>query len=99
MTELDAVISELRTATAAIDEAVNTLAEMFGGCREPQPQPEPVPVITRKDVRAILAEKSSKGFTAEVRELLKAHGADKLSGIDPAEYPALIKEAEAIGNE
>ena len=99
MAELDAVISELRTATAAIDEAVNTIAEMFGGCREPEPQTEPVPVFTREDVRAILAEKSSRGFTARVRELLKAHGADRLSGIDPAEYPALVKEAEAIGNE
>lgn len=99
MAELDAVISELITATAAINEAVNTITEMFGGSREPEPQLEPAPVITREDVRAILAEKSSKGFTAEVRKLLKAHGADRLSGIDPAEYPALIKEAETIGNE
>lgn len=99
MAELDAVISELRTATAAIEEAVNTITEMFSGSRKPEPKSEPAPVITREAVRAILAEKSSRGFTAEVRTLLKAHGADKLSGIDPDESPALIKEAEAIGNE
>ena len=50
------------------------------------------------DVRAMLAEKSRAGFTAEVRALILAHGADKLSGIDPSEYAAVMKEAEAIGN-
>lgn len=99
MAELDAVISELRTAIAAIEEAVNTITEMFGGSREPEPKSEPAPAITREAVRAILAEKSSRGFTEQVKELLKAHGTDRLSGIDPTEYPALIKEAEAIGNE
>ena len=98
MAELDVVISELITATAAINEAVNAITEMFGGRREPEPQPKSEPAVTREDVRAILADRSSRGFTAEVRALLKAHGADRLSGIDPTEYSILIKEAEAIGN-
>ncbi|MDR0695952.1 MAG: hypothetical protein LBF68_00195 [Christensenellaceae bacterium] len=39
--------------------------------------------ITLEAVRAVLAEKSRAGHTAEIRELLEAHGAAKLSEIDP----------------
>lgn len=48
------------------------------------------------EVRAILAEKSRAGFTAQVRELLAKHGADKLSGIDPSEYAALVADVEVL---
>jgi hypothetical protein len=47
-------------------------------------------------VRAVLAEKSRSGHTEEVRALLNKHGADKLSEIDPAEYAALLAEAEVL---
>lgn len=52
--------------------------------------------LTLEKVRAVLAEKSRAGHTAEVKELLNKHGADKLSEIDPAEYPALLAEAEVL---
>jgi hypothetical protein len=58
---------------------------------------EPKP-ITLEEVRAVLAEKSRAGHTTEVRELLEKHGATKLSEIAPDKYPALLKEAEALGN-
>ena len=52
--------------------------------------------LTLEEVRAVLAEKSRSGHTEEVRALLNKHGADKLSEIDPAEYPALLAEAEVL---
>ena len=58
-------------------------------------EPEEKP-LTLEEVRAVLAEKSRAGHTAEVRELLNKHGADKLSEIDPAEYAALLAEAEVL---
>ncbi len=58
-------------------------------------EPEEKP-LTLEEVRAVLAEKSRAGHTAEVKELLNKHGADKLSEIDPAEYPALLADAEAL---
>ncbi len=58
-------------------------------------EPEEKP-LTLEEVRAVLAEKSRSGHTDEVRELLARHGADKLSEIDPAEYPALLAEAEVL---
>ena len=56
---------------------------------------EPKP-LTLEQVRAALAEKSRAGHTAEVKALLLKHGADKLSDIDPAEYPALLADAEVL---
>ena len=53
-------------------------------------------IFTLEEVRAVLAEKSRSGHTEEVRGLLNKHGADKLSEIDPAEYPALLAEAEVL---
>ena len=58
-------------------------------------EPEEKP-LTLEEVRAVLAEKSRSGHTEEVRELLNKHGADKLSEIDPAEYAALLAEAEVL---
>lgn len=61
----------------------------------PSPAPEEKP-LTLEEVRVVLAEKSRAGHTAEVRALLIKHGADKLSDIDPAEYPALLADAEVL---
>jgi hypothetical protein len=47
-------------------------------------------------VRALLAEKSQAGFTSEVRGLLEKYGAPKLSLIDPANYKALMADAEQL---
>ena len=56
------------------------------------------PVLTIEQVRAVLADKSRSGLTAEVRELLRKYGAAKLSQIDPANYEALMADAEVLGN-
>ena len=42
--------------------------------------------------------KARKGFTEEVRSLIQKYGADKLSGIDTAQYKAFLKELEVIGH-
>lgn len=67
---------------------------------EPQPkedkaEPQSKP-LTLEEVRPILAEKSRAGHTAAIKEILKKHGAPNLSGIDPAEYPALLAEVEVL---
>lgn len=98
MSELDAVIRDLRTAAAAINDAADTLTEMLSGKTAGTPAKPTKPIPTKEDVRAILAEMSSKGFTAQVKELLRHHGAATLSGIDPTEYAALIKDAEGLAN-
>lgn len=61
---------------------------------EPKAEVPEEKALTLEDVRAVCADKSHKGYTAEV----KAHGAEKLSGINPAEYKALLAEVEVLGN-
>ena len=57
---------------------------------------EPKKEYTFTEVRAFLAEKSRAGHTAEVKKILAAHGADKLSDLDKAEYAAVMAEAEVL---
>ena len=49
-----------------------------------------------EEVRAALAEKANAGYAAGVKRLVAAHGAGRLSELDPAEYPVLLAEAEEI---
>ena len=48
------------------------------------------------DVRKKLSSLSSGGKTAEVRELLVKHGANRLSEIKPEDYAVLMEEAENL---
>ena len=54
--------------------------------------------LTLEEVRAVCAEKSRAGFTAEVKSIVTKHGADKLSAIKPEEYAAVLAEVEVLGN-
>ena len=65
---------------------------------KPEPQAKEEKPLTMEDVRAVCADKSRNGFTAEVKAILTQHGADKLSEVDPAEYKALLTEVEVLGN-
>ena len=100
--ELDTAIKDLRTAAATINDAANTLAEMFSGDPHTEDAAETAAyiktVLTLEQVRAVLADKSRKGFTAQIRSLLQKYGAVKLSGIDPAYYEALLAEVGVLSN-
>lgn len=61
-----------------------------------EPAPKKEKPLNLEDIRAVLADKSRKGHTAEVKALLTKHGADKLSEIDPAEYASLLADAEVL---
>ena len=101
ISELDLVIKDLRSAAATINEVADTLAEMFStaSADEALDAVTPAePVLTLEQVRAVLADKSRMGFTAEIRTLLQKYGAAKLSGIDPVHYKALVAEAEVLGD-
>ena len=100
MIDMAATIEELRSAAAAISDAADWLTKMFSS--EPQaednPASPPEPELTLEQVRAVLADKSRQGHTAEIRALLQKYGASKLSQIDPAHYKALLAEAEELAD-
>jgi len=106
MSELDLCVDELRSAAQSLNTVANSLAAMFSSGYNPEStvQPKtnttttkPKP-ITLEQVRAVLAEKSRDGHTAEIRTLLEKHGAAKLSEIAPDKYADLLAEAEVLGN-
>ena len=101
ISELELAIRDLRSAAATINEVANTLAEMFStesADEAPAVATPAEPQLTLEQVRAVLADKSRMGFTAEIRALLQKYGAAKLSGIDPANYKALVADAEVLGD-
>lgn len=104
MSELAAELLELRHCGEILIGIADTLTEMFSGEKEtetPVVATTEAPAEVKKEysfieVRAALTEKSRSGKTAEVKALLRKHGADKLSEIKPEEYAALVEEAEGL---
>ena len=103
MSELSLLVKELNQCGETLIDISQSLSSMFSSSDESAPaKPEtPAPeekAITLEEVRAVLAEKSRDGHTSKIRELLQKHGADKLSEINASDYPALLAEAEVLGN-
>ena len=98
ISELELAIKDLRSTAATINEVANSLAEMFSATADEAPDAAvpAEPQLTLEQVRAVLADKSRNGHTAEIRSLLQKYGAAKLSGIDPANYKALLADAEVL---
>ena len=97
MSDMAATIEELRNAATDVS---NWLTEMFSITADEAPDvaAPTEPQLTLEQVRAVLADKSRNGHTAEIRSLLQKYGAVKLSGIDPVHYEALVAEAEVLGD-
>ena len=89
MTAMTAAMQKLTEKMTS--EYINTFEEIGNSSETPKQ------TVDRLEVRAKLAELTRLGFSDEVRELLQKHGAERLSAVDDAELPALLKEAEAIG--
>jgi len=99
ISDMAATIEELRNAAAAINEAANWLAEQFSAeapAEESAPAPEPLPTL--EEVRAVLANASRAGHTAEIRSLLQKYGGSKLSEVDPSNYKALLADVGGLNN-
>lgn len=92
MNELSQVLDEMVSCGENLIQAAKALKDIFSSTEEEKKS------VSLEDVRAFLAEKSRRGFTEEVKEIISKHGADRLSGIDPSEYESILSEAEVIGN-
>ena len=84
MNEMPMTIEELRNAATAINDAANWLAQQFSSDDKQQaedisarPEKKTKPALTLEEVRAVLADKSRAGHTAEIRELLNMYGSSK----------------------
>lgn len=71
MSAMTMTIEELRNAATAINAVANWFAQQFGGESEAAEKAEAPaapakPTLTLEDVRAVLADKSRAGHTAEI---------------------------------
>lgn len=112
MSKLSAELDELRKCGEILIGISESLKELLSTAEEEKLIKEPknkeamseeTPKPERKalsltDVRAVLADKSRNGYTANVKALLLKYGADKLSDINSADYEDLLAEAKVIGN-
>lgn len=88
-------IAAARLAQPALEEAVAEYATNRQSALEPDSAPEP---LSLAQVRGVLAELTSQGLTEQVRELIVATGADKLSAVDPAKYGWLLEQAKELAD-
>ena len=77
-----------------INDIVETIESAFSS--SPEKPKEIKKSVTLEEVRAVLAEKSRAGKTAEVKGLLTKFGVNKLSELDASKYDELLKETEGI---
>lgn len=94
---------DMRSLADSVQAVADVMADKeTAETAQPEPpvsakEPEsPAKAVTLEQVRSVLADKSQQGFTAGVRRLLEKHGAPKLSQIDPANYAALMADAENL---
>ena len=109
MDKMFELINSLNAVTALTEkitsEYLNTFETIYDSEKdEPQEitaKEQPTPeqqTVTFVELRSRLSEISRNGHTAEVKELLRKFGADKLSDVAESDYTALLAEAKVIAN-
>lgn len=83
-----------KTLLRIADALMEKKKEVSAAVEEKKPEKK----LSLEDVRRVAADKARQGHTDEVRQLIQKFGADKLSGVDAARYPALMEELEAMGH-
>lgn len=99
--EVEQTIRDLQDAASLLNDTANWLYELFSADKIQEHNTDSAETqkqLTLEEVRAVCAEKSRAGFTAEVKAIITKHGADKLSAIKPEEYAAVLAEVEVLGN-
>ena len=106
MNNLSLELEELRKSTNKLSEILSTVSDIITSINDivgsiesafsssPEKPKENKKSVTLEEVRAILAEKSRAGKTAE--GLLTKFGVNKLSELDASKYDELLKETEGI---
>ena len=99
MSELDTLLTELSESVRAVQETAAAIREILSRDEQDHAsqQPQEERRIALEDIRAVLLEKRKAGFRDEIKALLLRHGAERLTDINPNEYPAMLQEAEALG--
>lgn len=93
-TKLSEILATASDILVTFNQIITSIESTFSS-QEEKTKVEKKP-ITLEEVRAVLAEKSRAGKTAEVKGLLTKFGVNKLSELDASKYNELLKETEEI---
>ena len=106
--DLSLELEELRKNTAKLREILSVVNDILAAISDiagsiesalsssPETPKKAKKTVNLEELRAVLAEKSRAGKTAEVKGLLNKYGVDKLSELDASKYDELLKEAEGF---
>lgn len=83
------ILDQLAVIRVQLDELEKEIRGMM-------PEKEEKPPVTMADVRRLMAEKWNLGKKDEVRSLLAAYGAQKLTEVSPKHYEELAEKIEAL---
>lgn len=97
--ELQKLAAGLADCGKALLRMADTLVEKKKEVPVAEEEKKPEKKLTLEDVRRVAADKARQGHTDEVRQLIHKFGADKLSGVDAARYPALMEGLEVMGHD
>ena len=84
------ILDQLAVIRVQLDELEKEIRGMM------TPKEEEKPPVTMADVRRLMAEKWNLGKRDEVRSLLAAYGAQKLTEVSPKHYEELAEKIEAL---
>ena len=88
------VIAELTQLTDSVTKLSTALKADESDLPVPKAPQKKTPELA--EVRALLADVSRSGKTAEVKKLLESHGCEKLSEVKSEFYEELMTEARAL---
>ena len=110
MSKIDLALDFVRDLRSLADSIETVADAIFEGHAHSDPQPDSTEpyegpeapgvsqAITLSDVRAVLSRLSHDGHTAEVQDLIRKYGGERLSDIKPELYENLLADAEVIAD-
>ena len=93
LADLTGAVAEIAAEFGEVKRTTQTPEGKTEAKLEPKPS-EKIPTL--EEVRAVLADISRGGKTAEMKALLGKFGANKLSDVDPKNYAALLEAAKEV---
>ena len=103
--DLEASFQDQEAGTCEVDSGNSAPAEKrkkapaAKAAAEPAAEEKKAAPLTLPEVRAVLAEKCSKGFSTQVKALIESFGVSALRDVAPEHYGELLEAASGLGGD
>ena len=95
MKEISQALADIAACGEYLTQLANSTRELLEEKAEPAREEQPKK-YTFAEVRKAFSAKSHEGYTEQVKALITQYGAEKLSAVKEEDYPAIMKDLEAI---